>query len=225
MREPRKPDPPVTKILMRFSPLQTSEDRVHGVIPQAIDDGRIGRLPLRCHIENGGGMRGGPGKVCGSLRWHRKPPLRRDSFDVLHVERTRLLGGWNRRAKQHATDHRGVKPWSLRRKTHVVVPALPQRNRRIGRLLRDPLGFKKLLERFCDCGAQQSVGATEMMVEGGRSDVRDRAYRTRRELCGAFLLKDLQSRSHQRFARIHSSTIAMLYYRVYSDAIGAWTAR
>jgi hypothetical protein len=36
---------------------------VHGVIPQAIDDGWIGRLPLRCHIENSGGMRGGSGKA------------------------------------------------------------------------------------------------------------------------------------------------------------------
>jgi hypothetical protein len=177
--------------LLRSSP----EDRVHGVIPQTIDDGWIGCLPLRCHIENGGGVRGGPGKVCGSLDWHGKPPLCRDGFDVLQVERTRLLGGWDRGAKQQATDHRGVKPWSLRRKTHVVVPALPQRNRRIGRLLREPLRLEKLLECFRYRGTQQSIDATEMMVERGRSDVRDRAYRARRELCGAFPLKDLQGRS------------------------------
>ena len=44
-------------------------------------------------------MRGCPGKVCGSLRWHGPPPLRRDRFNVLDVERTRLLGGWDRGAK------------------------------------------------------------------------------------------------------------------------------
>src|SRR5580658_9992941 len=91
------------------------------------------------------------------------------------------------------------------------LPARPLLLELYWRLLREPFGFEKLPERFAYRGTQQSVGATEMMVERGRGDVRDRAYRACRELCGAFPLEDLQGRGHQRFARIHSSTIAMLY--------------
>jgi hypothetical protein len=50
-----------------------------------------------------------------------------------------------------------------------------------------------------------------MMIERGGGDICQQAYRSSREMCGAFPLKDFEGRSHKSFARIHPATIASLY--------------
>ena len=99
MRVPRKPEPPVTKILIRVLPWPGFANGLHCAIAQTVGDGGIGflqprrDLQPRGHIEKGGSIRGGPGKIGCSLRRHGKPTLGGNSFDAFHQKRMRLPGG------------------------------------------------------------------------------------------------------------------------------------
>src|SRR4029077_20742640 len=96
----------------------------------------------------------------------------------------------------------------------------PERRFRVGRIDRCFLAFEELPEGFRYSGAQKPVSITEVMIELWRSDIGNRADRSRRKLRFAFFLKSLQGCGQQGVACVHGRHKELLYGPDYTRVIG-----